>query len=118
MNQFVIKMILERTGCTYHFAKDGEEACNMVLKRKYDVILMDCQMPKMNGLIASLKIRQIEKELGRARCPIVALTANAMVGDREKCLESGMDDFLAKPFRSKDLTSLMEFWLRIPVGEL
>ena len=82
----------------------------MVQDFSYDLILMDCLMPEMDGYDATLAIRQIEHENGTERVPIIALTANAMQGERERCLNVGMDDFLSKPFDKNDLLAVVLRW--------
>lgn len=103
MNQRLLGIILEKGGYTLTLANDGEEAIRYFENQKFDIILMDCQMPKKNGFQTTIEIRSIEKILRRNPTPILALTANAMLGDREKCLASGMTDFLAKPFQMNTL---------------
>ncbi len=98
-NQKVIVMRLTRLGCVVDVANDGLEAVQACSSNAYDLILMDCQMPVMDGFRATREIR----ERGPHRVPIIALTANAMEGEREKCLDAGMDDYLAKPVRPEDL---------------
>ncbi len=111
MNQKVIRLILEKNGYQFSFAKNGLEAIQMYQNNTYQLILMDCQMPELDGLQACQEIRNIEKLRNSAtRCPIIAMTANTMLGDREKCLQVGMDDFLAKPFRSQDLLRMVSNW--------
>jgi CheY-like chemotaxis protein/HPt (histidine-containing phosphotransfer) domain-containing protein len=103
VNQRVTRAQLQRLGCEVDVAGDGREAIEATARRPYDLVLMDCQMPGVDGFDATREIRRRE-EAGR-RVPIVALTANALRGDRERCLAAGMDDYLAKP---TDLDSLRE----------
>ena len=77
-------------------------------KKRYDVIFMDCQMPEMNGYQATIAIRNREKGSFSEKVIIIAMTANAMTGDREKCLDVGMDDFLAKPIKKQDIIAMLE----------
>ena len=119
VNQEVAREMLESLGCRVHVAADGLEAVDVAYHGEYDVILMDIQMPGMDGYQATRKIRaHEERERGsgvvRRRTPIVALTANAMQGDGEACLEAGMDGYLTKPFRREELLEA----LRPFVGEL
>ena len=76
----------------------------------YDLIFMDCQMPIIDGFEATQKIREEEAERGSDRTPIIALTANALAGDRERCLAAGMDDYLSKPFRAEAMGALLAKW--------
>jgi CheY-like chemotaxis protein len=98
--------VLERRGHTVLVAKNGCEALEILAKESVDVILMDIQMPEMDGFQATAAIRRMEKASG-GRLPIVALTANAMRGDGERCLAQGMDAYLAKPFRIADLDRVL-----------
>ena len=109
-NQKVIVMRLTRLGCVVDVANDGLEATQAASNTAYDLILMDCQMPVMDGFQAT---RAIRKQGGRP-VPIVALTANAMEGERERCLSAGMDDYLAKPVRPDDLVAKLQQWLGVP----
>ena len=99
--------MLKKMGCAVDQATDGAEAMERVANQKYDLILMDCQMPLMDGYEATRRIRELEKTTGD-RHKIVALTAKVLPGDREKCLEAGMDGFLAKPIEKNQLENLVE----------
>lgn len=101
---------LEQAGCSVAVARDGREACEMAAGGDFDVVLMDCQMPAMDGFQATREIRRREAEQGRPRIPIIALTANALAGDREHCLAAGMDDFLSKPLRIAELQGAVARW--------
>lgn len=110
INQKVLRIILDKAGCAYDVAEDGYQAIHKYQVGQYDLVLMDCQMPNLDGLQASEQIRHHESETRRERCPIVAMTANAMKGDKERCLSVGMDDFLAKPFKTADLIRIIQTW--------
>ena len=104
VNQKVASVMLQRYGCMVDVAANGIEACNMVNMLPYDLVLMDCQMPEMDGYQASQAIRKREADLKVVRrLPIIALTANAMEGNADKCLAAGMDDYLSKPIRPEAL---------------
>jgi signal transduction histidine kinase/DNA-binding response OmpR family regulator len=112
VNQRVARAMLERIGCRVDLVGDGREAIAALARADYDVVLMDCQMPVMDGFQATAEIRRRESACGAARrVPIVALTANAIEGDRERCLNAGMDDYLSKPFRTAELRATLERWL-------
>jgi signal transduction histidine kinase/CheY-like chemotaxis protein len=101
-NRVLATNILKRNGYAIAIAKDGVEAVSMCAGESYDLVLMDIQMPNMNGLEATAAIRKLEQTSDR-HTPILALTAHAMDGDRERCMDAGMDDYLSKPIHSKDL---------------
>ncbi len=101
-NQKVIKRLLEKNGFEVEIAGDGLKAVEMVNQNSYDLVLMDMQMPEMDGIEATKKIRENEKNTWQ-HIPIIALTANAMTGDREKCEEAGMDGYASKPIDKKAL---------------
>jgi len=103
INQLVSRKILEKGGHHCEVAEDGLQAIQHACTGEFDVLLMDCQMPLMDGYEATRRIREWEADEGRARLHIIALTANVMKGDRERCLEAGMDDYVSKPVRPEDL---------------
>ncbi len=110
-NQEVISSILRKYGCRVSLVSNGREAVLGITEKDYDLIFMDCQMPVMDGYEATGVIRQKEGENGgESHIPIIALTANALEGDREKCLAAGMDDYLSKPFKKNDILTLLEIW--------
>ncbi len=108
VNQRVAVAILTRAGHRVDAVVNGIEAVNAVNAQPYDVILMDVQMPEMDGIAATKAIRAFGGE--KRNIPIIAITANAMAGDREECLEAGMDDYLAKPFKPDDLLTAIDRW--------
>ncbi len=115
VNRDIAMMMLESLGCTAAWAADGAAAVKLAGEANFDLILMDCQMPVMDGFAASGQIRAREARSpagAGTRIPIIALTANAMQGDRERCLEAGMDDYLAKPYSQPELAAVLERWLR------
>lgn len=120
INQEVSRLMLEGFGCTVETAGNGLEALKAVEKKNYGVVLMDCMMPEMDGYAAAAEIRRRQREGKLPPFPIIALTANAIEGDREKCLRAGMDDYLAKPFSAEALERLVRRWARAdsePAGE-
>jgi len=111
-NQRVAATMLRKLGCEIDIAEDGKQAVEKMKSRKFDIILMDCQMPNMDGFAATGAIRDLEsKQNVEARIPIIAVTANALPTDRERCLKAGMNDYVSKPFRLIDLKSTIERWL-------
>ncbi len=120
VNAMVARRILEQMGVTVVTASNGEEALEKARQRDFDCILMDVQMPVMDGLEATRRLRQWEREQGRAPMPVVALTANAMHEERERCLAVGMNSHLAKPFRRQQLARALSPYLtpgRVPPGQ-
>ncbi len=111
VNRHVGEQMLLKLGLNYEMAINGQEALNARKTGSFDLILMDCQMPVMDGFEATQNIRQYEDEKGLDRIKIIALTANAMQGDRENCLNAGMDDYLAKPYTIKILFNTLSKWL-------
>ena len=110
VNQEVTLGILKLFGCKADLAENGRLALAAWKKNRYDLILMDCQMPEMDGYQATEAIRRAELERG-TYVPIVALTAHALKGDRERCLNSGMNDFISKPFKQQQLLDVLEKWV-------
>ncbi len=111
VNRTVAMRVLAVIGLSAESAENGKEAIEMLNRSKFDMVLMDCQMPVMDGYTATRTRRTVEDERGLPRIPIVAMTANAMVGDREKCLASGMDDYMTKPLARAVLNQLLRKWL-------
>lgn len=110
VNQMVVEQILETTGHSFAIVADGRQALEMFHKLKPKLVLMDVSMPDMNGLEATRAIRDAEKETG-GHVPIIGLTAHALKGDREMCLEAGMNDYMSKPISPDKLTAKIEEWL-------
>ncbi len=139
VNQMVARAFLERLGCRVTIANNGREAVEALTRTPYDLVLMDCMMPELDGFEATRLIRAAEARAGLSdedcglrggqpslppqssalspqtsaprRVPIVAMTANAMEGDRERCLDAGMDDYLSKPFKEEELRRILTRWL-------
>ncbi len=106
-NIVVLSYILNSLNCKFDIARTGFEAVQRWKQRHYDLIIMDIQMPEMDGLTATRTIRNMEDEQSRDRTPIIGLTAHALVADQQKCIESGMDDYLSKPIVENDLKAAM-----------
>jgi signal transduction histidine kinase/CheY-like chemotaxis protein/HPt (histidine-containing phosphotransfer) domain-containing protein len=115
INQAVAQAMLRKLGVRFELAGNGAEAVERVSEHAFDLVLMDCQMPVMDGFEATAAIRHLPGGRG-AKVPIVALTANAMHGDEEQCLQAGMDSFLAKPYTLASLRAELARWL-VPAGE-
>ncbi|MGD0401524.1 MAG: response regulator [Syntrophobacteraceae bacterium] len=120
VNQEVARCMVETFGCHVEVASNGQEALDALSKTEYDLVLMDCQMPELDGYAATRIFRERETQTGKnqsgqaqgiRRTPIIALTAHAMQGDREQCIVAGMDDYLAKPFNRDRLFALLKRWL-------
>ncbi|MEN9416966.1 MAG: hypothetical protein RI988_586 [Pseudomonadota bacterium] len=109
-NQKLMGWLLERQGYRVSVAADGAQAVQMFGERPYRAVLMDVQMPVMSGLEATRLIREMEQARGGDRTPVIAVTANAILGDRDECLAAGMDDYLAKPFTAAQLREKVEAW--------
>jgi CheY-like chemotaxis protein len=113
VNQRVQRRILERIGFTGDTVNNGEEALAALARQPYDIVLMDCQMPGLDGYAATREIRR--RETNGRRTVIIGVTAHALNGDREECLEIGMDDYVAKPVAPEDLAATLEKWVRSSV---
>ena len=110
VNQRVALLMLTKQGCQVDLANNGREAVETCARLDYDIVFMDCQMPEMDGYAATAAIRAREHQSG-GHVPIVAMTANAMQGDREQCLNVGMDDYLSKPIRAESLAAILKQWV-------
>ncbi len=131
INQQLMVLLLEKLGYASDVVQNGQEAVEAFQAHEYDLVLMDCQMPQMDGFDATRRIRELEEQSAQGmkadsrfsetllntthshspRIPIIALTANAMPGDREQCLQAGMDDYLSKPVSPEDLSAILTQWL-------
>jgi two-component system, sensor histidine kinase and response regulator len=116
VNQRVATRLLEKLGCRVDVVANGLEAVEASGRIVYHCIFMDCQMPEMDGYKATTVIRQREAQTG-AHIPIIAMTADAMESDRERCLAAGMDDYIAKPVQPKDLGTTLHKWIQLADGE-
>ena len=110
VNQRVAMALLSKLGCIVDVAGNGEEACRLAERHRYDIIFMDCHMPVMDGYQAVSEIRN--REGGDRRTPVVALTADAMMENRHYCLSKGMDDYVTKPVSKQSLLAILERWIR------
>lgn len=111
VNQMVVEQILETTGHSFTIVANGREALDLYHELQPALVLMDVSMPDIDGLEATKAIREAEKETGR-HIPIIGLTAHALKGDREMCLEAGMDDYMSKPISPDKLISVIDGWLK------
>ena len=107
MNQKIEKMMLEKLGCIVEVVSDGEEALKKMSDNDYDIVFMDCQMPEMDGYEATRLIR-LDRNTVRI---IIAMTANTLEGDREKCIAAGMDGYISKPLRYAELEKILTQYL-------
>jgi CheY-like chemotaxis protein/HPt (histidine-containing phosphotransfer) domain-containing protein len=108
-NQIVGAMILRNLGCLVDVAANGREAMERVDAFLYDIVFMDCEMPEMDGFEATAAIRR--RPDSKSRLPIIAVTAQAMQGDRERCLRAGMDDYISKPVKLEDFAAALKRWM-------
>lgn len=112
INRQLLRILLARRGCILQEVENGLLAVDAMRNGSYDLVLMDCMMPIMDGYQATADIRALEQAQGRPRTPIIALTASAIEGDRQRCLDAGMDDYLSKPFTQVGLMNAVEKWLQ------
>ena len=111
-NQMLMGMILEDLEITYDIANDGAEGVLSFKQSNYDVVLMDENMPNMNGIEATKRIRELEKEQSLTATPKIAVTANALSEDRQRFLAAGMDDYISKPYGEEDIVKVLQKFLR------
>ena len=111
VNQMIANAILTNLGLDVTNARDGAHAIELFADNDYDLMLMDCEMPGMDGYEASRRIRALEAQTSRPRTPIIAVTAHALTGDREECLKAGMDDYLSKPVSERRMADVLTRWL-------
>jgi CheY-like chemotaxis protein len=111
VNQKMMVKILEKLGCRVDTAENGIEAIKKVEQFVYDLVLMDCQMPGMDGYEATAEIRR--RDGASRHIPIIAVTAHAMQGDREICLRAGMDDYMSKPVRKEAVSEMIKKWIQV-----
>jgi CheY-like chemotaxis protein len=111
VNREILVTMLKTAGCCVFQAHNGLEAVHISATEAHDIVLMDVQMPEMDGITATRNIRAREVALGLPRKPILALTANALADDKANCLAAGMDDYLTKPFMRRQILELMGKWL-------
>ena len=116
INQMVATELLEGMGHAVDVVENGQLALDALSGKKYDLVLMDCQMPEMDGYSATRLIRAGSSGAQNTAIPVIAMTAHAMAGDREKCIECGMNDYISKPFQVEQLTSILEKWSRVITG--
>lgn len=109
VNQEVGRAMLESFGCRVDVASNGAEVLDRLANGKYDIIFMDCEMPVMDGFQATRRIREAERG-GGSKVPVIALTAHIMDDDRKRCTDAGMDDYLGKPFRLRELSDMLDRW--------
>lgn len=112
MNRMLVRILLTRMGFEVDEVENGQQAVEALARKRYDLVLMDCMMPVMDGYEATRILRAREAEAGQERVPVIALTASAIAGDRERCRQAGMDDYLSKPFQVDDFTAIVQRYLK------
>ncbi|MGB9991361.1 response regulator [Massilia sp. SM-13] len=112
MNRMLVRILLTRMGFEVDEADNGQQAVEALARKRYDLVLMDCMMPVMDGYEATRILRAREAEAGQERVPVIALTASAIAGDRERCRQAGMDDYLSKPFQVDDFKAIVQRYLK------
>ena len=110
INQVVIQNVLRNAGVSFEIVNNGHEALQAAMTHSFDIILMDCQMPEMDGFESTNLIRKWEQEHNRPHIPIIALTADSVLGSKQKCLDAGMDAYCSKPVKSQALLQTIEHW--------
>ena len=114
LNAMLASRLLQTLGFDVTVAENGVAAVEAFRSATFDIVLMDCQMPVLDGYMATHRIRELEARSGARRTPIIAITANTLAGDRQKCLAAGMDDYLGKPYSVRDLRPKLSRWLAVP----
>jgi len=114
LNQFLAKHIMESWGCEVTIADNGRKAVEELQEQEFDLVLMDIQMPEMDGMEATRHIRALP-DARKAAIPVIALTANALKGDSEKYLKAGMNDYLSKPFTEEQLFTVIQRNINHPI---
>jgi CheY-like chemotaxis protein len=112
VNREILVTMLRNAGCQVLQARNGVEVVALSASEPHDIVLMDVQMPEMDGITATREIRARELSTGQARKPILALTANALTDDKANCLSAGMDDYLTKPFMRRQILDLIGKWMQ------
>ena len=114
LNAWLAARLLQESGFEVVVAENGAVAVERLARERFDIVLMDCQMPVLDGFAATRLIREGERRSGVPHTPIISVTANTLAGAREECLAAGMDDYLGKPYSIRDLRPLLDRWLRAP----
>ncbi|MBA3583571.1 MAG: response regulator, partial [Gemmatimonadetes bacterium] len=118
VNQVVVSRMLQKSGFLAQVVENGHKALDALSSRSYAAILMDCQMPELDGYETTREVRRREREQNGRRIPIIAMTANAMKGERERCLAAGMDDYMTKPLRKQTVRDTLTRWVCCPPADL